>query len=49
VSGVVRKTWWPFALVVLAALAFAGWSAAHYPEAHTFRQAITAALHSHSP
>ena len=46
VSGVVRKTWWPFALVLVAALAFAGWSAVHYPEAQTFRQAITAAIHS---
>lgn len=48
VSGVVRKTWWPFALVLVAALAFAGWSAMHFPQAHTFREAITAAVHSHA-
>lgn len=48
VSGVIRKTWWPFALVLVAALAFAGWSATHYPQAHTFREAITAAVHSHA-
>lgn len=44
VSGVVRKTWWPFALVLAAALAFAGWSSVHYPEARTFREAIVAAI-----
>jgi hypothetical protein len=46
VAGVVRKTWWPFALVLLAALLFAGWSATHYPEASTFREAIAAAIQS---
>ncbi len=46
VEGVVRKTWWPFALVLVAALAFAGWSAAHYPEAATFRQALAMAIDS---
>ncbi len=45
VAGVVKKTWWPFALVLVAAMAFAGWSAAHYPEAATFKQAIAAAVH----
>ena len=48
VAGVVRKTWWPFALVLAAAMLFAGWSAAHYPQAHSFREAITAAVHSHA-
>jgi len=46
VAGVVKKTWWPFALVLVAAMAFAGWSAAHYPQASTFREAIVAAIHS---
>ncbi len=46
VAGVVKKTWWPFALVLVAAMAFAGWSAAHYPHASTFREAIAAAIHS---
>jgi hypothetical protein len=46
VAGVVRKTWWPFALVLVAAMAFAGWSTAHYPQASTFRQAIVMAIHS---
>lgn len=46
VAGVVKKTWWPFALVLVTAMAFAGWSTTHYPEASTFRQAIAAAIHS---
>ena len=46
VAGVVRKTWWPFALVLAAALAFAAWSTVHYPEARTFREAIGAAIRS---
>ena len=45
VAGVVKKTWWPFALVMVAAIAFAGWSTAHYPEAATFKQAIATAIH----
>jgi hypothetical protein len=47
VAGVLRKTWWPFAIVMVLALAFAGWSAAHYPHATTFKEALAAALHSH--
>ena len=47
VGGVVKKTWWPFALVLVAATAFAGWSVAHYPEAATFKQAIAMAVHGH--
>jgi hypothetical protein len=43
VSGVVRKTWWPFAIVLAVAVAFAGYSAAHFPEARTFREALSAA------
>jgi hypothetical protein len=45
VGGVVRKTWWPFAIVLVAAMMFAGWSASHYPGAATFKQAITMAIH----
>ena len=48
VEGVVKKTCWPFAIVMFAALAFAGWSTWHYPEASTFREAIAAAVHSAS-
>ena len=44
IGGVVRKTWWPFAVVLVAALLFAGYAAAHYPEATTFRQAIALAV-----
>jgi hypothetical protein len=32
---------------MVAAMAFAGWSAAHYPEAATFKQAIAIAIHGH--
>ncbi len=45
IAGVLRKTWWPFALVMVASLAFAGWSVTHYPQAATFKQAIAAAIH----
>ena len=45
VAGVISKTWWPFAIVLLAAVAFAAYAGVHYPDAHTFRQAIAAALH----
>lgn len=43
-AGVVRKTWWPFALVLVVALVFAGYAAANFPEATTFKQAIHMAL-----
>jgi hypothetical protein len=46
VSGVVRKTWWSFAIVLVLAVAFAGYSARHHPTAHTFRQALEMALSS---
>lgn len=45
IAGVIGKTWWPFAVVLVAALAFATYAAVHFPEAHTFRQAVAAALH----
>jgi hypothetical protein len=44
VAGVVRKTWWPFALVMAVATLFAGYAAAHYPQAATFKQALAMAL-----
>jgi hypothetical protein len=44
VAGVMKKTWWPFAVVLVLAIAFAGWARSYYPQAHTFRQAIDAAL-----
>ena len=44
VAGVVKKTWWPFALVLAVALVFAGYSAAHYPAARTFKEAVSMAL-----
>ena len=40
VAGVVKKTWWPFAIVLAPALAFAFYSASHHPGAKTFREAI---------
>jgi hypothetical protein len=46
VAGVVKKTWWPFAVVLVAAVVFAGYVHTHYPQATTFRQAITIALQS---
>lgn len=43
-AGVVKKTWWPFAVVLVLAMAFAGWARTYYPQAHTFRQAFDAAI-----
>lgn len=40
VAGVVKKTWWPFAIVLVLSLAFATYAATYYPEAKTFRQAV---------
>ena len=44
VSGVVRRTWWPFAIVLVVAMIFAGYAGTHFPQAHTFREAVAAAL-----
>ena len=44
ISGVVRKTWWPFAIVMVAATLFAGYAHTHYPQASTFRQAVALAV-----
>jgi hypothetical protein len=46
VAGVVKKTWWPFAIVLVIAVLFASYAAANFPQAHTFRQALAAALAS---
>lgn len=46
VMGVVRKTWWPFAIVLVLALLVAGWATTNYPQASTFRQAVSAAATS---
>jgi hypothetical protein len=43
VAGVMKKTWWPFAIVLALALGFAGYAAKHHPQAETFRQALEAA------
>lgn len=44
VAGVVRKTWWPFAIVLVMATVFAGYAHAHFPGASTFRMAIAMAF-----
>lgn len=44
ISGVMKKTWWPFAVVMVAAMIFAGYAQSHYPAASTFRQAIAMAV-----
>ena len=46
VAGVVKKTWWPFAIVLVLALVFAFYAAEHHPGAKTFREAIHAAIAS---
>ncbi len=44
VAGVVSKTWWPFAIVLVLAQAVAVYSAFTYPAAATLRQAVMLAL-----
>jgi hypothetical protein len=44
VAGVVKKTWWPFAIVLVLSLAVAIYAAVNYPGAGTFGQAISIAL-----
>lgn len=44
VEGVVRKTWWPFAIVFALSMALAIFSATHYPDASTLRQAVLMAI-----
>ena len=46
IAGVVRKTWAPYAVVLVAAIVFAGYAATHFPQATTFRQAIALAVSS---
>lgn len=43
-EAVMKKTWWPFAIVLVASLAFALFAAKHYPEAQTLGQAVSMAL-----
>lgn len=40
VAGVMKKTWWPFASVLVLAMVFAFYAKAHHPEAKTFREVI---------
>jgi hypothetical protein len=44
VAGVVKKTWWPFASVLVLALVFASYAHSHHPGAKTFREAIHGAV-----
>ncbi len=44
VMGVVKKTWWPFAIVLAVALAFAIFAQTHYPQARTMGETFAAAL-----
>jgi hypothetical protein len=44
IAGVVKKTWWPFAIVLVLALVFATYAAVRYPAARTFGQAVVMAV-----
>jgi hypothetical protein len=44
IAGVVKKTWWPFAIVLAVAIAFAWFCATHYPQARTFKEAVSMAV-----
>ena len=44
VAGVIKKTWWPFAIVLVLAEAVAIFAALNFPKASTLGQALTMAL-----
>ncbi|MEO8385080.1 MAG: hypothetical protein ABI583_07560 [Betaproteobacteria bacterium] len=44
ITGVVKKTWWPFAIIFCFAMAFALYAASHYPAARTLGEAWQTAL-----
>ena len=44
VAGVVKRTWWAFGIVLVVSMVFSFYAAAHFPGAHTFKQAIAMAL-----
>lgn len=44
IAGVVKKTWWPFAVVLVAAVCLAAYAQKHYPAAHTMKQALAIAF-----
>lgn len=44
VAGVIKKTWWPFAIVLVLAEAVAIFAAVNFPRASTLGQALTMAL-----
>ncbi|MBL0141841.1 MAG: hypothetical protein IPP91_07155 [Betaproteobacteria bacterium] len=44
IAGVVKKTWWPFAVVLAVSIAFAWYASVHFPAARTFREAVAMAL-----
>ena len=46
VMGVVKKTWWPFAIVFVVAMVFSIYAAAHYPTANTFGSVLRVAAAS---
>jgi hypothetical protein len=43
VLGVVKKTWWPFAIVLVVAMGVAIYAQSHYPQARTLGEALAAA------
>jgi hypothetical protein len=45
IAGVVKKTWWPFAVVLVVAVVLAAYAQQHYPAAHTIGQAFALAFH----
>jgi len=44
VAGVIKKTWWPFTIVLVLAMVFAFYAKSHHPEAKTFREVTRAAI-----
>ena len=43
VMGVVKKTWWPFAIVMVVAMGVAVYAHSNYPAARTIGEALAAA------
>jgi hypothetical protein len=44
VMGVVKKTWWPFAIVLVLCIAFAGFAQSAYPGVKTAKEALSRAM-----
>lgn len=49
VMGVVKKTWWPFAIVLVLSVVFAGYAQSAYPGVKTAKEALSRATEPAAP